>query len=121
MDAGEYKTLSIADYLADPAPEPSLSSSLAHLLLTASPRHAWMQHPRLNANAEPRESATLDLGKAAHAVVLEGKEEIIEIIHADSYRTKGAQAARLKARAMGKIPLLEEQAMIVDAMADEVT
>jgi hypothetical protein len=121
MESGEHLKLSIADYLADPAPEPSLSANLAHLLLTASPRHAWMQHPRLNGNYAPQESAKLDLGKASHAVVLEGNEEIIEIIHAENYKTKAAQAARIKARASGKIPLLEEEAMIVDAMANEAT
>ncbi len=32
----------------DPAPAPSLSSTLARLLLRRSPAHAWHASPRLN-------------------------------------------------------------------------
>ena len=41
-------------YHADPCPGPSLSSSVAKLMLDRSPLHAWHAHPRLNPNFEPR-------------------------------------------------------------------
>lgn len=45
---GEIIRLPSAEYHADPAPEPSLSATLAKLLISRSPRHAWMASPRLN-------------------------------------------------------------------------
>ena len=48
LPAGLHLGVIEAEYHADPAPEPSLSRSLAHTLLTRSPRHAWQAHPRLN-------------------------------------------------------------------------
>ena len=36
-----------ADYHKDPSPTPSLSSSIAKLLVNESPYHAYRQHPRL--------------------------------------------------------------------------
>ena len=96
LGAGEHK-LSLNDYLADPAPEPSLSPSIAHWLLSASPAHAWREHPRLNPDYRQEVSAKLDLGSAAHAILLENAGERIVIVHAKDYRTKEAQAARAEA------------------------
>jgi hypothetical protein len=46
--------ISAADYFSDKlSPVPSLNSSIAKLLITRSPKHAWMQHPRLNPNYKP--------------------------------------------------------------------
>ena len=42
--AGIY-TLSAEAYHADPCPEPSLSASIANVLLQRSPAHARIQHP----------------------------------------------------------------------------
>src|SRR5206468_2833448 len=118
LGAGEHK-LSLNDYLADPAPEPSLSPSIAHWLLSASPAHAWREHPRLNPDYRQEVSAKLDLGSAAHAILLENAGERIVIVHAKDYRTKEAQAARAEAHEQGKIPLLEEQYVVVDAMVTQ--
>lgn len=104
-----------AEYHADPCPQPSLSSSIARLLLNQSPRHAWTAHPRLNKNHEPEERGIFDIGSAAHRVVL-GKGADLAIIEADSFRTKAAQEARDKARAEGKIPMLTDQFEAVVAM-----
>ena len=59
-----------ADYHADPCPEPSLSSTLARLMVNRSPRHAWTASPRLNPDHEPVNKETFDVGRAAHAVLL---------------------------------------------------
>ncbi|WP_242401117.1 hypothetical protein [Acetobacter okinawensis] len=37
-----------AQYHADPCPTPSLSNSVARILLDESPMHAHFSHPRLN-------------------------------------------------------------------------
>jgi hypothetical protein len=53
------------EYHRDPAPAPSLSSTLARVLLNQSPLHAWTASPRLNPMWEPKDSATFDIGRAA--------------------------------------------------------
>jgi PDDEXK-like domain of unknown function (DUF3799) len=108
-----------AEYHADPCPVPSLSSSLCKTLLYRSPMHAWMEHPRLNPNFVPTERAEFDLGTAAHAMFLEGKNTI-EVIDPKNYPGKkggipdgwtndAIREARDKARAAGKIPMLPHQ------------
>lgn len=103
-------------YHGDPCPAPSLSSSVAKLLLDRSPRHAWLAHPRLNPDAEPRRSRAFDLGSAAHAIILRSGEQL-EVIDADSYRTKAAQEDRDAAYAAGKIPVLAAEREAAYAMA----
>lgn len=103
------------EYHADPCPEPSLSNSIAKTLLGKSPRHAWLAHPRLNPDHEAKDNKKYDVGSAAHALLLEG-QDAVEVIAADSFRTKDAKTARDAAYAAGKIPLLTEQAADVAAM-----
>lgn len=95
-----------AEYHADPCPAPSLSASVAKLLVSKSPRHAWTAHPRLNPAYEPTEDTKFDLGSAAHAHLLEGVNRMV-VIDADSYRTNAAKEARDEARAAGKHPVLK--------------
>jgi hypothetical protein len=108
--------LSAADYHADPCPQPSLSKSIAKVLIDRSPRHAWWAHPRLNPDFETETATKFDLGTAAHALLL-GDEARFEIIDADSYRGKAAQEARDAAYAAGRTPLLVDQYEQVVAMA----
>lgn len=73
-------------YHADPCPTPSLSSSLVKLMEATSPKKAWAAHPRLN---PPPPGATdddpkFDLGTAAHALFLEGADEKVVEVLADS-------------------------------------
>ena len=117
---GVVDALPILDYIKDPAPDPSLSASIAHLLLTKSAKHAWLAHPRLNVHWEPDASAASEIGTIAHAMLLEGDESRVVIIDADDYRTKVAQAKRDEARATGKLPILaarmdDVRAMVVEA------
>lgn len=62
--------ISVEEYHADPCAAPSLSSTLAGLLLNRSPRHAWTAHPRLNPEHQSKDSKTFDIGRAAHRAVL---------------------------------------------------
>ena len=105
-----------AEYHADPCPTPSLSASIAHVLLSQSPRHAWTAHPRLNPAYAPEESEAFDLGTAAHAYLLEGETGFV-IVEAPDWRTKLAREARDLARAEGKTPLLAHRWADVQAMA----
>ena len=95
-------------YHADPCPQPSLSSSIAKLLVTRTPRHAWWEHPRLNPAYEPSHSTIFDIGNACHSLML-NDPKIFAIIDAENWTTKAAKAARDEAREAGKIPLLAVQ------------
>jgi hypothetical protein len=103
-------------YHADPAPGPSLSRSVAHTLLEKSPRHALMEHPRLNAAHEPTHRTDFDLGSAAHTLVL-GDEWRFRFIDAADYRKDHAKQSRDAARERGQIPVLPHQWDQVQAMA----
>jgi hypothetical protein len=105
-------------YLDDPAPEPSLTSSLVRRLLETAPRKVWRETRRLNPNAETATSSIFDLGTAAHALFTGEGNKIAEIPFND-YRTKDAQAARDAAYAAGKTPVLSKDIARVDAMACE--
>jgi hypothetical protein len=94
------------EYHADPCPEPSLSASLAHTLLTRSPLHAWQEHPRLNPPTEPEEpTREQDEGTALHALILENRSAVAVLDFPD-YRTKAAQDARKNARLADEVPIL---------------
>lgn len=111
-------TMSLADYVNDPAPEPSLNASIANTLLTATPAHARMSHPRLSPQQERDESSRLDLGTIAHGLLLEGDESRVVVIRADDWRTKAAKDERDEARAAGRVPILEKDYETVVEMVD---
>lgn len=99
-----------AAYHADPCPEPSLSASTAHALLTRSPLHAWTGHPRLNPNWRPREATEeMEEGSALHWLLLGGSGAEPVVVDSDSFRAKDAQAARDDARAAGRPPILRRR------------
>ena len=54
-----HTDISAEAYHADPAPEPSLSSSVAKILVNLSPAHARIAHPRLNPDYRPRSRAEI--------------------------------------------------------------
>lgn len=122
-----------AAYHADPAPAPSLSASIARLLLTRSPRHAWQAHPRLGGADQPPEETTdaMDAGSALHKLLL-GRGADIAVIDGVRYpaghplagqsvvnwRLKAAREAREEARAAGLIPLLSQTLAKLQGVAE---
>ena len=112
-----HTDIAAADYHADPAPEPSLSSSVARILVERSPRHAWWAHPRLNPDFEPdRGSDAAAVGSAVHAVALECDWDRIAFVEAPDWRTKAAKGLRTDAILGGRIPLLEKNRQQVTGM-----
>lgn len=111
-----------AYHAASATPEPALQSSLAALMTDECARSVWHAHPALNPDFQPTDSKLFDLGKAAHARVLEGDRfhDMVEIILAPDFKTKAAQAARDEAYTHGKIPMLEHQVGQVEDMAAEL-
>jgi len=111
IDKPGIYTMPEREYHADPAPVPSLSRSIAKLLIDASPAHAAAQHPRLN-GSPPTGPASgdddMDTGTAAHAMFLEGVDKTVHVPF-DTYATKAAKEFRDQTRADGKIPLKTKQ------------
>jgi hypothetical protein len=113
--------MSAEEYHADPsAGPPSLSASIAHVLLSQSAAHAWHRHPRLNPDYRPERSEAFDLGNVAHAYILQG-ERHFAVIEAEDWRAKAAREARDAARASGQLPILAHQMADVQAMAQAVS
>jgi PDDEXK-like domain of unknown function (DUF3799) len=101
---------------------PALSASIAKILWTSTPWHAWTAHPRLNPNYVSEEKEMYDLGSVAHALMLEGLENahIIQATRKEGagknrvdtgelvtdYKTTAAREERDAARDAGKTPIL---------------
>ena len=117
IDGNGIHDVSESEYHRDPAPEPSLSSSLAKLILTRSPLHAWTQSPRLNPDFRPIEKDAFDLGRAFHTMML-GKGAPIEVVDAENWATKAAKEQRELIRLTGRTPMLAAQYEAVETMVD---
>lgn len=94
---------------------PSLSASIAKILINESPLHAWTAHPRLNPNFQREERELFDLGTVCHALMLQGLDvgHIIQAKNKDGeivsdYKTNAAKFERDNARAAGRVPILQK-------------
>lgn len=114
LGAGIY-TISAETYHSDPCEQPSLTSTIARILINESPLHAWTAHPKLNPDHENQEAGHFDIGTAAHSLLLEG-EANVAVVDAKDWRTKAAQEQRDAAYTAGKQPLLAHQWADVERM-----
>lgn len=109
MEFGLHRDVPAARYHADDlADVPSLSSSIAKVILNQTPRHAWIGHPRLNPHFEAGDEAKFDLGSVVHEMVL-GRGGGFQVIDAGDYRTKDAKEARARIVSEGRTPILSHQ------------
>jgi hypothetical protein len=117
----EIKRLTSAEYHADSAPAPSLSATLAKLLIKKSPRHAWHASPRLNPAWQSLDKKTFDIGRAAHRAVL-GCGDDYEAIPANILASNGAASTAAAkawiadARKRNVTPLKEDECEQIAAM-----
>lgn len=110
--------VTLEEYYRDPCTVPSLSQSIAKLLVTKSPLHAWTAHPRLG-NA-PRESTPAqNEGTLIHKLLL-GKGQELEVLDVDEYRTNHAKALRDNAIAAGKLPVKAKNWNAAQAAAETI-
>jgi hypothetical protein len=107
LGAGIY-TIGADTYFGDPCDRPSLTSTIARILINESPLHAWTAHPKLNPAHENQEAGHFDIGTAAHSLLLEGAANVV-VVDAKDWRTKVAQEERDAAHAAGLQPLLVHQ------------
>lgn len=104
MEQG-YRFIPLSEYIADPCPEPSLSTSTVDTLIRRTPLHAFNEHPR-GGNAPGEESERSDIGSAVHSLILGGAPVIYLPSEFTNYRKDAAKEIRDAARAEGAIPLL---------------
>ena len=101
----EPLTIPAEAYHAGTDDTPRLSASIAHILCTQSPLHAWTAHPGLNPHYVRDEDPKFDVGRVAHSMLLEG-DDIVYVCQYDSWRSNEAKEAREYARSIGRVPLL---------------
>lgn len=111
MKPGIYRDIDIAAYHADPCEEPSLSQSIAKVLIDRSPLHAAAAHPRLTKQVDDDEEAekyvkAKVIGDAAHKIMI-GRGKDLAVAKFADWRTKEAKAFRDEATAAGRTPILE--------------
>jgi hypothetical protein len=105
----ELLNISADDYHAGTfCSAPCYSNSIGKVIISQSPKHAWMRHPMLNPNYEGEDESKFAIGSAAHAALLEGMD-ICTVIDAPDWRTNAAKEARDLAYLSGKIPVLQKQ------------
>jgi hypothetical protein len=108
-----------AEYHRDPCERPSLSSSIAKLLIEESPAHAWCAHPRFGGKSHDS-TLEMDNGTIIHALVLGKGIERVERIPFENYRKKDAQTARDAARDAGKTPVCEPHFARLERTAQKI-
>lgn len=107
------------EYHADPCAEPSLNSTTARILLSKTPAHAKAQHPRLSdVPIEPRSSDAMNLGTAVHQILL--RDDRIDIVPFDEWRTNEAKAMVAEIRAAGRIPMKQKMWDHAQRVADAI-
>ncbi len=116
LKPGIHLDIASADYFADPCESPSLTQSIASVLLDRSPRHAALRHPRLNPAWEPYEDTKFNIGNAAHKLLIGRGKELV-IVEADDWRKNDAKAARAEAHEAGNVAILAHQHRTALAMA----
>lgn len=121
IEAGIHLDMPTAQYFADCCPAPSLTQSIAKVLLEQSPAHARLEHPRLrppsvsdDEPAEKYDSAKV-IGDAAHAMMIERGKDICEAKF-DNFKTKAAQEFRDENA--GKVVILSKHLRRASAMVN---
>ena len=115
MKAGLHFDMPMEDYLSLPA---AGSSTLA-TLDSQSAYHAWYGS-FLNPSRIRDNSSETDNGTIAHALLLEGSEDNLEVIDAPDWRTKAAKESRDAAYAAGKTPILAGKIQPIRDMVESV-
>lgn len=106
-------------YHADPCPEPSLSSSIAKLLIDRSAEHAFLAHPRLGGPPEESDpTRPKEIGTAAHKLLLDHGRELV-VVEADDWKRPDDRKARAAAYAAGDCPILRPDLAKAEAIADQ--
>jgi hypothetical protein len=122
-EPGIYRDVSANDYHADPCPAPSLTQSVAKILLDRSPLHAWHAHPRLNPGYQHDDDTKFDVGNVAHKLMLGRGKEVVALDAPDWNATGMGKGAKTKLheerdllRSQGKLAVLGKTVARADRM-----
>jgi hypothetical protein len=75
-----FHSLTKSQYFADPCPKPSLTASIAHLLVTECPSKAWAAHPKgLGLRDDPTEA--MERGSAVEQLLGIGDTDLVSLPH----------------------------------------
>ena len=113
-----FHSIDKAEYLADPCEAPSLSSSIAGLLISRSPAHAFAAHPRLGGHRSDPTAAMVN-GTIIDSLLLGGDTELVESPH-EEYRTKEAKEWKSAVLASGKQPVKEKELRYAKQAAEAI-
>lgn len=109
-------------YFQDPCATPSLSQSIAHLIVSESPLDGWAAHPKLG-NMRTESTTALDEGKLLHKLLLGVGVDVV-IVPFNDFRKKDAQTIRDAAIAEGKLPVIarkyEEIRLAADGLREKL-
>ena len=122
MNTGLHTDIPVARYHADDFGDvPTLSSSIAKVLLDEAPIKAKMAHPRLCGGVldESEPTRVKEIGTAAHKLILGRGCDVVEIAAGD-YKTGAAKEQRRNAYIAGKCPILAPDMAKADLMAATV-
>lgn len=121
MKPGFYPDMPSDIYFGDPCDTPSLSQSLVKVLLTTSPAHARLEHPKLAPPVEEDDEETEKyvksraIGDAAHALMI-GRGKKIFVGDFKNWATKEAKAEKEAALARGESVILAKHYKIAERM-----
>ena len=108
MKPGIYYDVPAAEYHADCADGVSFSASIGNTLITQSPYHAMLEHPKLNKAPRVRDySKEAAFGTVAHSVLLGKDADTIAVLDFADFRTNAAKDARDTFVAAGVTPILK--------------
>lgn len=124
FDEGVHQDVPERVYHADCAPEPSLSSTIAKVIINRSARAAAWKHPRLRpASAPPAPPEEYDakraFGTVVHKMVLGRGKDVVSIDAAD-FKSGAAKAARDAALADGAVPIIAAKLADAEIIAGEL-
>lgn len=116
-EAGVYD-MPISEYVADPCVEPSLSASIAKVLVDPkkTPAHAKLKHPRFTVQPVREFNAVPNFGSAVHALTF-GGPKVVPLAFKDWKKDK-AREERDAVLAAGDVPLLEKDVNRARACAE---
>jgi len=113
-------------YHADPIEGLSLSASIAHTIVSQSPRHAFLQHPRLGGKRR-KVTRGMDFGSVCHAITLGvGKEYAVLPENPktkkpyEDFKTSAAKAYKKDSEEKGLIAILQKQVDAANALVKAI-
>ncbi len=119
LGVGIHLDVDEKEYHADPCERPTLSYSIAKILIEQSPLHAWLRHPKLG-NVRKKPSDAMKTGSLIDTMLLGGGQKI-RVIDAKDFRTNDAKYGRDAAEAAGELPVLAHKYEAAESTVREIT